>query len=309
MARVALVFLAGVAGISFAAIFVREALPAPPVTSAFYRMLFASAALLGWAALRGRAPRLGRRAALFALAAGACFGADLALWHTSIVLTSVAMATLLVNTTPIPVGLFARVVLRERLPASFVWGAALAIAGAALLLGISRGDLERTRGALLALAAALFYTGYLLLMKSARRRGDAAEALLLANLGSTAVLGLAAVAGGDALAGFPARSWAAIAGAAVVSQLGGVTAIVWALRYLPATVASVSLLAQPVGTALLGWWLLGESLAPRELAGGAMVLAGIALASRSAATSPLSAGSAAPSTTGRMPAGPSTPAS
>src|SRR5262249_24830335 len=149
---------------------------------------------------------------------------------------------LLVNTTPIPVGIFSRLVLGQRLPASFVGGAALAIAGAALLLGISRGDLARKQGAWLALGASLFYAGYLLLMKAARRGGGAAEALLLANLGSTAVLGAAALAAGEALAGFPARSWAAFAGAALVSQLGGVTAIVWALRYLPATVASVSLL-------------------------------------------------------------------
>ena len=277
MVRVALVFLAGVVGISFAAIFVRLALPAPPVATGFWRMFFASAALVAWFALRRPKRSLDSRAALLALAAGACFGADLALWHTSIVLTSVAMATLLVNTTPIPVGLYALLVLRQRLPASFVAGAALAIAGAAVLLGISRGDLARTQGALLALGAALFYTGYLLLMKSARRRGGAVEALLVANLGSTAVLGLAALARGDALAGYPAHSWAAIAGAALVSQLGGVTAIVWALRYLPATVASVSLLAQPVGTALLGAWLLGESLTAHELAGGAMILLGIAI--------------------------------
>ena len=309
MARVAIAFLAGVVGISFAAIFVRLALPAPPVTTGFYRMLFASAALLAWPGLRGRALGLEPRAALLALAAGGCFGADLALWHTSIVKTSVAMATLLVNTTPIPIGLWALVVLRQRLAPSFVVGAGLAIAGCVLLLGISRDDLERAQGALLALGASLFYAGYLLLIKAARGRGDAGPTLLLANLGSTAVLGLAAVAGGDALHGFPARSWAAIAGAALVSQLGGVTAIVWALGYLPATVASVALLAQTVGTALLGGWLLGEALTASELAGGALVLAGIALASRSAALQPLSPGTAAASTTGRTPGGPSRPSS
>jgi drug/metabolite transporter (DMT)-like permease len=105
---------------------------------------------------------------------------------------------------------------------------------------------------------------------------------MLSSAGATVVLGLYALAGEAPLRGFPAHSWAAFAGAALVSQLGGVFAIVWALRYLPATLASVSLVAQPVGTALLGWWILGESLSPRELAGGAAVLAGIALAVRSA---------------------------
>jgi len=287
VARVAAAFLAGIVGISFAAIFVRLALPAPPVVTAFYRMLFASAAMAAWVpiATRSGAVAIGRRAALAALASGACFGTDLALWHTSIVRTSVATATLLVNTTPLYVGLWARVVLGERLPVRFALGALLALAGAALLLGISRDDLERTQGDLLALAAALFYTGYLLLMKAARAQGDAAPALLLSNLGATAVLGLYAVAGGQPFQGFPWSSWAAIAGAAAVSQLGGVFAIVWALRYLPATVASVSLLAQPVGTALLGWWLLGEALSLPQAAGAAAVLTGIGLAARSTASS------------------------
>jgi drug/metabolite transporter (DMT)-like permease len=42
----------------------------------------------------------------------------------------------------------------------------------------------------------------------------------------------------------------------------------------------VALLAQPVGTALLGWWWLGEALSPLQLGGGFLVLAGIAAASR-----------------------------
>lgn len=308
MVRVALAFVAGIVGISFAAIFVRLALPAPPVVTGFYRMLFAATAMAVWVlfAARGRAAGVERRAALLAAASGACFGTDLALWHTSIVRTSVATATLLVNTTPVYVGLYAYLVLGERLRARFAVGALLALAGAALLLGISRDDLEHAQGALLALGAALFYTGYLLFMKAARVRGDAAPALLLSNLGATAVLGVYALAGGQPLHGFPWSSWAAMLGAAGVSQLGGVFAIVWALRYLPATVASVSLLGQPVGTALLGWWILGERLAPLQAAGGAAVLAGIALAARGAGVSP---GSAAPATTERTPGGRSTPSS
>jgi drug/metabolite transporter (DMT)-like permease len=282
VARVALAFLAGIAGISFAAIFVRLALPAPPVVTGFYRMLFATGAMAAWAlvATRSRAHGMERRTALAALASGACFGTDLALWNTAIVQTSVATATLLVNTTPLYVGLYARVVLGERLSPRFALGALLALAGAGLLLGISRDDLERTQGALLALIAALFYTGYLLFMKAARVRADAAPALLLSSLGATGVLGLYGVAGGLPFHGFPSNSWAAMLGAAVVSQLGGVFAIVWALRYLPATVASVALLAQPVGTALLGWWILGEALTLPQAAGGVAVLVGITLASR-----------------------------
>ena len=278
LARVIFVFLAGVAGISFAAIFVRLALPAPPVVTGFYRMLFGSLLIGAWLLWRGRPLEVTPRHGMLAVASGICFGTDHALWNTGITHTSVANATLLVNTTPVYVGLWSVLVLRQRLPPRFVGGAALALAGAAVLLGVSWQDGEHLQGGLLSLAAAVFYTGYLLLMSAARQEAEVVGALFLAGCSAALVLGIYGVLGGDPFTGFPARSWAAFAAAAVVSQVAGVLGIVWALRYLPATSASVALLFQPVGTALLGWWLLGESLGPVQALGGVAVLAGIALA-------------------------------
>jgi drug/metabolite transporter (DMT)-like permease len=69
-----------------------------------------------------------------------------------------------------------------------------------------------------------------------------------------------------------------------------VLGIVWALRWLRTSFASVALLAQPVGTALLGWWILAEPIGPLQAVGGLAVLAGIFLASQEASDT----GSAAP---------------
>lgn len=285
MGRAVGVFGLGTVGISFAAIFVRLALPAPPVVTAFYRLLFASGALLLWLIARG-ALRRPEGGLLPAALAGVCFGADLSLWHTSIVHTSVANATLLVNTTPLFVGAFAILAWREGPDARFVGGAALAIAGVAVLLGGDLGRRTEVVGDALALAAALFYSSYLLLMKVVRRAMDAIPAVAIAGVAATVTVGAVAWARGDAFRGFPAHSWWAFAGAAGISQLAGVLGIVWALRHLRATFASVALLAQPVGTALLGWWILGEGLSHLQVAGGALALAGIALASGAAVDAP-----------------------
>lgn len=276
-----LVFVAGAVGISFAAIFIRLALPAPPVVTSFYRMLFASLLVGAWLAARGGLWRLPRRALLGALAAGLCFGADMALWSTAVVETTVATATLLVNITPVHVGLYSALVLRQSLDRRFVAGAALALAGCAVLLGFSWDELRHLRGSVLALTASVFYAGYLLFMSAARRGADAAPALFVASLGATAILGLSAALRGDPFTGFPVGSWAAMLGAAVVAQLGGVLGIVWALRFLPTTVASVTLLIQPVGATLWAFWLFGEALGPVQLLGATGVLAGIVLATRS----------------------------
>lgn len=276
MARVALAFAAGVLGLSLAAPFVRWALPAPPLVTGFYRVGIAAVLLGALLAARGRAALPDPASARLALAAGLCFGADIALWHLAIVRTSLANATLLVNTTPVFVGLWAVGVRGERLVRRFWVSALLALAGAALLLGSS--PAAASSGDALAIAAALFYSGYLLLAKDARRRGDTVAVLGLASASATLPLAAAALLAGDPFFDFPARSWAAILGAALVAQIAGILGILWALRWARAPFAAVALLGQPLGTALLGWWLFDEPLGVLQAAGGVAVLAAIGLA-------------------------------
>lgn len=278
MPRIVWVYPLTILGIAFAAIFVRLALPAPPTITGFYRMFFAAIAMAAWAALTGRRVVWRGRAAAFALASGACFGFDLAFWHTSIVLTSVGLATLLVNLTPVHLGVYAVTVRRERLAPRFVAGAALALAGMVLLLGVPGLHANGLRGPAFAIVASLFYAGYLLLMSEARREMDAFDALLLMTLASAGVLAAVALAAGDPFGGFSGASWAAMLGVALLTQVGGVLGVVWLLRHLPPTYASVTLLAQPVCAALLAWLLLGEAIGSLQAVGGAVVLAGIALA-------------------------------
>src|SRR4030067_376474 len=72
-------------------------------------------------------PRRWRPARLVLAILGGCFLAvDIALWNTSVVMTSAASATLFANTAPLWVGLAARLFLHERL-ASRLWFALLPI--------------------------------------------------------------------------------------------------------------------------------------------------------------------------------------
>jgi drug/metabolite transporter (DMT)-like permease len=69
--------------------------------------------------------------------------------------------------------------------------------------------------------------------------------------------------------------WGVLLGTVV--PFGATTA---ALRHLPAATVSVVAILEPVGAALLAWWLFGESLDPLQLAGVTLVLIGIVLALR-----------------------------
>ena len=82
------------------------------------------------------------------------------------------------------------------------------------------------------------------------------------------------------LSGFSTRTWLALLGLGLISQLGAYLGLAYALGHLPATVTSVGLLAQVPLTALLAVPLLGEPLTAPYLAGGALVLTGIYVVNR-----------------------------
>ena len=91
---------------------------------------------------------------------------------------------------------------------------------------------------------------------------------------------------GAPLWGYPASTWLALLYLGLISQVGAYLGIAFALGHLPATVVSIGLLAQAPLTALLASFLLNERLSPLQLAGGALVLAGIYVVTRAGADAP-----------------------
>ncbi|MFN7174842.1 MAG: EamA family transporter [Thermaurantiacus tibetensis] len=150
--------------------------------------------------------------------------------------------------------------------------------GTALLLGRSAGlSPENLLGDLLSLAAAVFYTGYLLAVMRMRDRFPTATVIALATLASALfLLPAALVAGGP----FWPRDWRPVVALAVSSQLLGQGLMVFASGRLPASVVGLGLLVQPVVSALAGMAAFGERLGPVELAGAALVLAALVLVRR-----------------------------
>ena len=69
-------------------------------------------------------------------------------------------------------------------------------------------------------------------------------------------------------------------GLALGPQLIGHSAFNWALRHVSATFVALSILGEPVGSALLAVAIFGERLAPVQLAGFVLLLRGIYLAAR-----------------------------
>ena len=219
------------------------------------------------------------------LAAGVAFAGDLAFWHWSIKFTSVANSTLLANLASIFVTLAAWILWQQRPRAQFLAGLAAALAGVGVLVRASLGfSPTALLGDALGVVTALFYAWYLLSVKGLRDRGAATLQLMAVTTTLTAAILLpVALASGEALLPATAAGWLKLLGLAWISHAAGQGLIAYALAHLPAAFSSVGLLLQPVIAALFAWALLGESLSLLQVAGGLVVLAGIALARRGSA--------------------------
>jgi len=279
----AAVFLGAVA-IGLAPVFIRLS-DLQPIATAFWRMALATPLLWLWVAAGRRDTGLTRsalpprRAVPLLLAPGVCFALDLALWQWSVALTTAANATLFVNFAPILVTLVAWFWLGERFGWKFVVGMALALGGAAVLLGVSRGgEAGNLLGDGLSFAAAVFYAGYLVGVKKLRQHFPVSTVMAWTSLSATVFLLLFSLLAGEGLWGMGLRGWLMLLGLGLVCHIGGQGLITFAFGHLPASFTSVSLLVQPVAASVFAWVLLSERLGATQIAGGIVVLGGIYLA-------------------------------
>lgn len=262
-----------------------------PVATAFWRVFLALPVLWLWALAsdgRGHWHSLRAHPGMLLLI-GFCFAGDLAVWHWSILLTSVANATLLSNLAPIFVTLGAWLLFRNAPKKLFLGGLAAALCGTALLIGTGSGlsavghSGHALLGDVLGVVTALFYAGYQ--MAVTRLRAQVATATLMAwsCLVMSALLLPVALLMGEQILPQTTAGWINVIALALIAQAAGQSLIAYAMAHLPGTFSSVGLLWQPVAAALFAWVLIGEAVGTLQFAGGLLVLAGIAIARRSTA--------------------------
>lgn len=270
----------GILCIGLSAIFVKLA-GVPGIVSGFYRVLIAALILAPWWFARGAQTPKRNVLALIVLG-GVFFGLDLALWNTALLMTSAAQATLLANNAPLWVGLGALLLFKEKLNRIYWLGLFLALAGMALVARpAAASGFSLDAGSLMAIAASVLYAAYLLTTQRVRSTTATVTFMTLSVVSSSVLLLGLGVATNAPFTGFPLPSWLALLGLGLISQVGGWLSINYALGHLPATQVSVSLLGQVLVTTLLAIPLFGEIPTPIQIAGGALILAGIYLVQRS----------------------------
>jgi drug/metabolite transporter (DMT)-like permease len=278
--RQALLLTMAVVAVSFSAIFIREA-HATGLVIAFYRNAFSAAVVLPLALVtrRDELRRLTAGQMALAVGSGVILAAHFALWIPSVKLTSVAASVTLVTASPIFVAAGARVLFGEMVNRMTVIGILLGLAGGAIISG---GDFTVSGraflGDLLALGGAAAAAAYFLAGRHLRQ-----DVSLLAYVGivyptTTLVLLPIALLSGGRMAGFGATTWWMLVLMAAVPQGLGHTTFNYLLKEVDATLVSVSILGEPVGSSVLAFLILNEVPPWFAVAGGIVTLAGIYVA-------------------------------
>ncbi|GAB1483132.1 DMT family transporter [Treponema sp.] len=237
------------------------------------------------------------RQALSAVAVGFVgYGISLGFQFVGTKLSTASNGALVTSATPVLVFLFAKIILGEHLGARKILAVTIACLGVLAVIApwsaatadsasISPASASMILGNLSLLGAALTWALYSVLVRLISKGGALLESTALMFLGG---LPTSLIFGAIEIAAKPLGtiSLALIVGIlylGIVSTAGAMYLWNYAFSKLPAASASLTFFAQPVVGTLLGWALLGETIKPLFLAGGALIGIGIYLAaSRSA---------------------------
>jgi drug/metabolite transporter (DMT)-like permease len=289
----------GILAVSTASILIRFAQQeAPSIVIAAYRLSLAALILAPFGLKRSiRELRGLNRGQICELALSGLFLAfHFAAWITSLEMTSIASSVVLVTTTPLWVAIFSPLILGERSRREVWIGLSLAILGGSIVGlkdacqfgsgGITCQGLQGLLGGralfgnFLALFGAWMAAGYMIAGRRIRPHFSLVSYTLIVYGVSAFFLMLFVLISRQPLIGYPPETFLWFLLLALIPQILGHSSFNWALRYLPAAFVSLALLGEPVGTTILAVLILRENPTWVEIAGGALILTGIYLASR-----------------------------
>lgn len=271
----------GVVAISTSAIFVKLS-DAPSPIIATYRLIFSvvlTLPLLFWnRGAIGEILRMPRKQWLLCALSGAFLASHFLLWFESLNYTSVASSTVLVTLQPLFAFVGGYFFFGEKVRPLALAGGLLAIVGSFV---IGWGDFQvggmALWGDILALSGAATVTGYWLIAQYIRQYLSSFSYTLVVYSFTSIILVAYDLALGYSLTGYSAENWGWFFCLALFPTLLGHSILNWIIKWLNTTTISMGILGEPVGTAILAYFILGEVVTLPQYVGGLIILAGIYL--------------------------------
>ncbi len=284
--------------VSTASIFIRFAQNdgAPSLVIAALRLAFATLILAPIAITKHleEIKRFTLNEILLGVFSGIFLAVHFATWISSLEYTSVASSVVFVSTGPLWVALLSPFLLKEHLAKTAIIGLGLSLAGGAIIglsdacvwdAGLSCPALQDVMqgramwGNFLALLGAWTVTGYLIIGRKLRADVSLIPYIFMVYGFAAVALIVIMFALGNSPFGYAPKTYGWIFLLAVIPQLIGHSTYNWALKYMPATFVAVTTLGEPIGSAILAFFILKEIPTLATIIGGIFILAGIYLAS------------------------------
>ena len=273
----ALIAVTAVWGITF--VQVKDAVALYPLF-AFLAVRFAIASLVLAAPAAGRMRSLGRRGWVAGVSLGLLLATGYGLQTAGLERTTVSSAGFITGLYVVFTPLLALLLFRTRVGGAVWLGVALAVAGLAMLSGVSAGD---PVGDLLVLAGSAAYSVQIVLMERYAPRYDAVGFTFVEMLAAGVALGVVAAALGDLHLPHGWTVWGALLVTGVFASALAFLVQTWAQRRTSATRTALAFTMEPVWTAFFGYTLAGDRLGLLGWGGCAVIMAGIVLAEPAAA--------------------------
>lgn len=271
------ILFSGIFSTSFAAIFIRLA-DAPPLAIAFYRMAIASVLLiipfLLWKQVK--LYRLNKNDTLIIISGGFSLAMHFTLWITSLSMTTVASAVVLVSTTPIFVGIITHFILKEKLSIVMISGIFIALIGGIIITGFDfRSGNNNIKGDLLAVSGAIFSAIYFVIGRKIRQRLSLLPYITIVYSVSAVILLFICISAKIPFFNYTGKTYFYFFLLGLIPTIIGHSTINWALKYIRTTVVSISGLLEPIFSSILAAIILYELPPLSVISGGFLILSGI----------------------------------
>lgn len=266
-----------VLSISTSAIFVKLATSPAPIT-ATYRLFFTVLLMTPFSihVVRKEIQQLTSATWKLLFLSGVFLAVHFILWFESLHYTSITSSVVLVTLQPFFSFIGGYFFFRERLGVAAIFGGVLAFIGSVI---IGWGDFRiggiALLGDLLAFIAAAMVTGYWMIGQHLRKSLSLTTYTYIVYSIATLFLFIYSLVLGYSLYPYPAQDWLWFVLLAIFPTLLGHSLLNWAIKWVSASTVSMSILGEPIGSAILAYFIFQEKIVFSQWIGGGIILIGI----------------------------------
>lgn len=261
----------GVFFVSFAAIFVKL-IDGEPSVIAMYRLGIGGLLLLPFALKKQTIKNIKFHDFKFIILAGLVISLHYLTWFTSLKLTSVASATLIICTEPLVALGFSYFLYKEKIPIKQFMILLVALIGVGI---VARGDIYLNKdaiiGDLLTFIAVIFFVVYLLISEKVVKKYSFITYTSLLFITAGLILLIYNLIMGYELKNFDSFSWIMIILIAIIPNIGQLI-FNYVLNYVKPSLIASGILLEPIFASILAVIILKDTIYSNQLIGGTIII-------------------------------------